>query len=125
MFRGGKTGPVTGAGKSAQSRLNGAVTGTNGAPSMPPKSDPLAKKEIAILRNWIDAGAKAPAEEAPEKPIAQRHWAFQPIKRPDEPAVKNTGWCRNAIDRFIFHRVEKEGHGPPRKPDPLTPTRRL
>jgi mono/diheme cytochrome c family protein len=125
MFKGGKTGPVVVAGKSSESRLIDAVTGANGAPAMPAKADPLDKKQIAILRNWIDAGAKAPADEAPEKPIAQRHWAFQPIKRPEEPTVKNTAWCRNSIDRFILARLEKEGIEPSPEADRITLIRRL
>jgi mono/diheme cytochrome c family protein len=125
MLKGGKTGPVVVVGKSAESRLIDAVTGTNGAPAMPPKTDPLAKDDVAILRNWIDAGAPAPADEVPEKPIAQRHWAFQPVKRPDEPAVKNREWCRNAIDRFVLARLEKEGIEPSPEADRVTLVRRL
>jgi mono/diheme cytochrome c family protein len=125
MVKGGKTGPVVVAGRSAESRLIDAVTGANGAPAMPPKTDPLGGKEIAILRNWIDAGAHAPADEAPEKPIAQRHWAFQPITRPNEPNVKSRDWCRNAVDRFILARLDKEGIEPSPEADRVTLIRRL
>ncbi len=125
MLKGGKSGPVVVAGMSGDSRLIDAVTGTNGAPAMPSKGDRLVNKEIAILREWIDAGAKAPADEIAEKPIAQRHWAFQSVKRPDEPKVKNAAWCRNPIDRFILSRLEKEGIEPSPEADRVILIRRL
>ena len=33
-------------------------------------------------------------------------------RRPPLPAVKNAGWCRTPIDRFILARLEAEGHKP-------------
>ena len=45
---------------------------------MPPPEDgaPLKPEEIALLRRWINDGAKAPANEpVPQAP--SRHWAFQ------------------------------------------------
>src|ERR1700687_3811417 len=49
MLKGGKTGPVVVAGKSGDSRLIHAVTGAKGVPAMPPKTDPLGPKEVALL----------------------------------------------------------------------------
>ena len=37
------------------------------------------------------------------------HWAYQPVKRVEPPAVKETGWVRNPIDRFILAESEKLG----------------
>jgi hypothetical protein len=42
----------------------------------------------------------------------QNHWAFVTPCRPDRPEVKNPRWCRNAIDRFILARLEKENLAP-------------
>jgi mono/diheme cytochrome c family protein len=125
MLKGGKTGPALVAGHSDESRLIDAVTHAAGAPAMPPKADPLGAKDIAALRAWIDAGARAPTDEAPELPIAKRHWAFQPVKRPELPAVKNAAWCRNTIDRFVLARLEKEGIEPSPEADRVTVLRRL
>src|SRR5215831_14770997 len=47
----------------------------------------------------------------PEKTFP-KHWAFEAPRRPVVPAVKNPGWCRNAIDRFILARLEKENLAP-------------
>src|SRR5438094_2728473 len=40
------------------------------------------------------------------------HWAFVTPRQPDRPEVKNPGWCRNAIDRFILAGLEKEHLAP-------------
>src|SRR5207248_1583053 len=75
---------------------------------------------------WIDQGAKAPAEETVAAALAaSKHWAFRPPIRPPEPAVKNAGWVRNPIDRFILARLEKEGIAPSPEADRVTLVRRL
>ena len=38
-----------------------------------------------------------------------RHWAFQPITKPDLPRVKNKAWVRNSVDRFILARMFGQG----------------
>ena len=42
----------------------------------------------------------------------QQFWSFVPPHRPGLPAVKNAGWTKNAIDRFILARLEREGLQP-------------
>ena len=42
----------------------------------------------------------------------REHWAFQPVKMPALPSVKNKAWERNPIDRFILARLEKVGLQP-------------
>ena len=34
------------------------------------------------------------------------HWAYQPVKRVVPPVVKETGWVKNPIDRFILAELE-------------------
>jgi hypothetical protein len=41
-----------------------------------------------------------------------RHWAFQPVRRPPVPAVRDASWVRTPIDAFILARLEKEGLRP-------------
>jgi hypothetical protein len=41
-----------------------------------------------------------------------KHWAWQPVKRPDPPAVKNGAWVKNTIDAFVLARLEAEGLTP-------------
>src|SRR5262245_52504625 len=61
IHKGGRSGPAVVAGKSDESPLLQAVLG-DGRPRMPPESEgtALAEKDIALLRAWIDQGAKAP-----------------------------------------------------------------
>ena len=83
---------------------------------MPP---PATKKTVTaaqreLLTTWIAAGA-------PYEP----HWSFIPPRRPEPPAVKNEGWARNPIDRFLLARLEAEGLAPAPEADRRTLARRL
>jgi len=53
------------------------------------------------------------------------HWAFRRIERPAAPRVKTQGWVRNAIDRFVLARLEKEGLIPSPEASSEVLTRRL
>ena len=35
----------------------------------------------------------------------REHWAFQPLKAPKVPKVKNSAWVRNPIDRFVLAKL--------------------
>jgi hypothetical protein len=61
---------------------------------------------------------------APE-PNPQSHWAFQPVRSPEPPAVNGADWCRTGIDRFILSRLETKGLTPSRPASPRTLIRRL
>jgi mono/diheme cytochrome c family protein len=128
LLRGGNLGAAVVPGKSLESLLIKAVTGANEKEiaAMPPPNKPrLTATEVAALRAWIDAGAKAPAGEVPLGSTKTKHWAFQPPLRSPLPAVKNTSWVRNDIDRFILARLEKEGIAPSPEADRVTLIRRL
>ncbi len=53
------------------------------------------------------------------------HWAFRPPVRPAEPKVSDSAWTRNAIDRFVLERLEKEGLKPSPEADKATLLARL
>jgi WD40 repeat protein len=60
MMRGGKRGPAVVPGKSAESLLV-KLAAKAIRPYMPPKSEePLSPEELALVKLWIDQGAKAP-----------------------------------------------------------------
>ena len=60
MMRGGKRGPAIIPGKSAESLLV-KLSAKEIRPYMPPKSEePLTPQELALIKLWIDQGAKAP-----------------------------------------------------------------
>jgi len=60
LMKGGKDGPAIVPGKSEQSRLIQMLEGKD-QPRMPFGTDPLPASDIAMLKAWIDAGAKGPA----------------------------------------------------------------
>ncbi len=71
------------------------------------------------------ASADEPLAEPPITHSDRSHWAFQPLNRPTPPAAQNANWCRTAIDRFIFARLEKEKLEPAGEADRATLLRRV
>jgi hypothetical protein len=103
-------------GKPDESELIRRVT-AHDASIMPPasaKKAPITPEEAALLKRWISQGAKY-----------EGHWAFQPLARTAPPAVKNTKWVRNDLDRFILARIEQAGLQPSPQADARTLIRRL
>jgi len=123
MRKGGKDGAAIIPGNSGDSELIARLT-AKGDERMPPEGEALTAREIALLRDWIDAGAFAPADEKPQA-HPRDHWAFKTPKRPTLPAVKNTHWPRGAIDAFVLARMEKAGVKPSAAASPRMLIRRL
>ncbi len=101
-------------GKSHESELIARVTAEDEGLRMPPEGKPLAAAEIAILKRWIDEGAKW-----------EKHWAFDPIREQTPPEVKNEQWVAGDIDRFILSGLERKGLTPAPPADKATLARRL
>ncbi|HVH71619.1 MAG TPA: DUF1549 domain-containing protein, partial [Candidatus Dormibacteraeota bacterium] len=103
-------------GHSAASRLYQRISAADKAARMPPPSSSrtLTPKQIELIREWIDQGAKW-----------QSHWAFEPPKRPAIPRVKDKTWPTNPIDNFILERLEAEGLKPSAQADKATLLRRV
>jgi hypothetical protein len=59
------------------------------------------------------------ADESP------KHWAFQPVRRPNTPPVRNRDWVRTPIDAFILARLEAAGLQPAPPADRRTLLRRV
>ncbi len=129
-LKGGYSGPAMIPGKGAQSPLVRRVTSSKDGFRMPPAGPALAAREVGILRAWIDQGVVWPESAASTAPKLsadekRRHWAFQPVKRPGEPAVRQRAWVRNPIDAFILARLEGEGIAPSLEADRATLLRRV
>ena len=69
------------------------------------------KMTVSILVFLLPATAMFAAEKI-DLAKGREHWAFQPVKKPALPSVKNKAWVRNPIDRFILARLEKVGLQP-------------
>ena len=55
---------------------------------------------------------------------ASKHWAFQPIRQPGRPPVKDAAWPRSPIDPFVLARLEAAGLTPSPPADRRTLIRR-
>ncbi len=120
IMKGGEDGPAIIPGASAKSLLMERVRSTDEDERMPPKGKPLAPEKIALLQQWIDAGAAFPKDEPVPKTPAE-HWSFQPVQSPPLPAVSDPAWAENPIDRFVFASLEERQWkpSPPARPGAL------
>ena len=119
--RGGEMGPVIVPGKPDESLLIQAVRYAHGDLKMPPKGK-LPQAEIDALAQWVRLGAPDPREGPALSQPAQKKgidleagkklWSLQPLSHPAAPPVKDAGWCRGDIDRFILARLEAKGIAP-------------
>lgn len=127
LMTGGNSGPVIVPGKSSDSRLMQLVAGLDPDQKMPPKGAPLSRTDASKLRAWIDQGAKwtTAGTATSGGPQQSTHWAYQPVRRPPLPPVKQSGWVRNEIDAFILARLDQAGLTPSAEADKLTLMRRL
>ena len=69
-------------------------------------------------------GLRAPAA-AGETDAKEKHWSYQPIRRPAVPVVVGADWGCNTVDRFIGARMESEGVKPVPFADRRTLIRRV
>ena len=84
---------------------------------MPPTGK-LSDEVIADFRRWAEMGSPAPADREPPATAAaptsidwkkaREYWAFRPLRKEEPPAVRDTSWPRQPIDRFLLARLEEK-----------------
>ncbi len=121
---GGDSGISIVPGESQSSMLIDYVVGADPDVVMPPEGERLSAKEIALLRAWIDQGAVWPKEDSAER-ASLDHWAYEPLRRPIIPNVKDRSWGRTPIDAFVLRKLETQGILPSPEADRSTLIRRL
>lgn len=57
-------------------------------------------------------------------PAEREHWSFQPVRRPEIPAVADATWVKNPIDAFVLAKLEFAKLAPARPADRETLLRR-
>jgi hypothetical protein len=113
MAAGGDSGPAIVPGKAAESLLIERLA----AGEMPPEGKPLPETDLAVIRAWIDQGAKTTAPEPEPTAISditeaeRAWWSFQPIASPplpdlDAPADE-ANQHRSPIDAFLLAELQK------------------
>lgn len=81
----------------------------------PPDSEKkLSAEEIEILTKWVEQGAEW-----------SQHWAYVTPQKVPDPSVKDEGWPRNFVDRFVLAQLEAKGLASSPEADPVTLVRRL
>ncbi len=127
LLTGGDHGPAIVPGKPDKSLLINVVRHV-GDVKMPP-NEKLKDKQIQDLEQWILLGAPWPASltETSDKlaETQRRHWAFQPVRDPALPEVKDGKWERTPVDRFILTKLEEAGLSPSPVADRRTLIRRV
>jgi mono/diheme cytochrome c family protein len=130
MLKGGDSGPIIVPGKPEQSPMIRAIL-YGGEIKMPPKTK-LPADAVEVLTAWVklgapwpDSGGTATAQPTAIAEAAKKHWAFQPVRKPELPAVKNEAWVRTPIDRFILAKLEAKQIASAPPADRRTLVRRL
>jgi hypothetical protein len=77
-----------------------------------------AASALAVLVAVLAAPTARPAGSA------EGHWAYQPVKRPPLPQVRDASWVRTPVDAFILARLERKGLRPAPPADRRTLLRR-
>ena len=123
------------AGKPDDSDLLTLVTSQGGQPpKMPKEGAPLRPAQVAVLRNWITAGAVWPEaiviHEAAK--AGQDWWSLQPVMPVTVPLIPversrvgDADWSQNPIDRFLLAKQFEKGLQPSLTADRRTLIRRL
>ncbi len=127
LLKGGDSGPIVVTGDLDNSLLIKAVRYKDEDMRMPPDGKRLTEAQVAELETWVKMGSPLPQVDVAEDKIkarARTHWAFQPVKQPAIPTVKNQGWVRSPVDAFILAKLEAAGMDPSRPTDKRTLIRR-
>jgi cytochrome c553 len=121
LLAGGNSGAAVVPGDPAASLLLKRVSHKNPSRRMPKEGQPLTDDQIAALSRWIQDGATWPPVKVPAslghsnelyEPLKREHWAWQPLTNPELPAVSDTTWPRDELDRFILAGLKKAGLEP-------------
>jgi cytochrome c553 len=133
LLKGGDTGPVVVPGHPEKSRLVEAVSYRDTDLRMPPRGK-LSDQAIADLTAWVAMGAPWPPDQPATAASKEtfdlqkrkaEHWAWQPVRAPILPEVKQKDWPHSPSDRFILAKLEANGLSPAPAADRRTLLRRV
>ena len=123
-IKGGDSGDSIVAGNAEKSLFIQLLSGAHDdIPQMPYKRNPLTSEQTALLKQWVNEGAKAPSSEEPSR---WSHWAFvAPKKRPLPELSSARAKITHPVDRWINATLEKESISPSDQASPETLIRRV
>ena len=110
-----KSGAAIIPGKSSESDIIKRMITSDEDDIMPPTDSNrhVSKKEIELLKQWIDQGAHY-----------SEHWAFVKPQTPEIPAADKQ-WTKNSIDNFVYNKLASLKLKPNSEADKRTLLRRL
>jgi hypothetical protein len=116
---GGDTGAALVPGKPDASLLVKAIGYNDPDLQMPPNGKKLSPQEVADLTTWVKMGAPDPRTNGGVKlsgltDKARAHWAYQPVKEPAVPAIKDARQVKSPVDNFVLAKLEAAGMTPSR-----------
>jgi len=106
--------PTVVPGSPRQSELMARIISNNPETRMPLHAAPLKEAQVALLRRWIEQGAPW-----------ENYWAFVAPRPQMLPEVKDKGWVRQPVDRFVLARLEREKLRPAAQADKAALLRRV
>lgn len=133
MIKGGSRGPAIQPGDPDGSTLIRAISYRHEELQMPPNR-PLEETQREKFIEWVRRGAIWPQAESTSNTSESGHyftdedrqwWAFQPLMKPEVPAVDHPEWSKHPIDAFIFRKLQMEGLTPAPPADKRTLVRRV
>jgi mono/diheme cytochrome c family protein len=127
LLEGGDRGAALVPGDASKSLIYQVLIGDGEVAQMPFELPKLSDEQIALVKAWIDQGAKSAADDKPSadgRPTSD-HWAFHTIVRHALPKVKNASWLQNEVDAFVLAKLEAEGLQPSPEATRSTLIRRL
>jgi hypothetical protein len=87
--------------------------------------DPMKTNLVsAIVLSALGFVAAVCAAGEPVKSESNKAWAYQPVQRPDIPAVANSKWVRTPVDAFVLAKLEAAKLAPSKEADRATFIRR-
>jgi len=112
---GGESGAAIVAGKPSESLLIGRVATGEMPPKKKGESQALTPAEVALLRAWIEAGARWPEERVissyevtTDSRAGLNWWSLRPIENPSVPGLEDERVV-NPVDAFILKRLDEHG----------------
>jgi hypothetical protein len=96
-------------GKPDESEMYKRIISTDPSYQMPAPDSHLGlltEQQIALIRKWIQQGAKY-----------EKHWAFISPLKPALPAVDDKQWIKNELDYFVLSTIQEKGLTPNQEAD--------
>lgn len=132
LAKGGESGPALVPSHPDESHMLARVEAGEMPPEKDGPSNPLPIEEIALLRDWISAGAPwpegrvlSPYEISTSTRAGFDWWSLQAIQAPAVPRVKTGERVANPIDAFVLAKLESQNRTLAPEADRRTLVRRL